>query len=58
MYEGQMSAYLNIRGAKRSDTVDLGSRDARSLQSQHGLEVVLQLCYSGGHGGRVSQKER
>lgn len=40
---------LNICSAESSDAVNFGSRYTRRLESQHGLEIVLQLCYGRGH---------
>lgn len=42
-------SYLNICSAESSDAVNFGSRYTRRLESQHGLEIVLQLCYGRGH---------
>jgi hypothetical protein len=40
---------LDIGSAQCGNALDLGTRYTRRLQSQHGLEITLQLCYSWRH---------
>lgn len=44
-------SYLDVGSAQCGDALNLAARYTRRLQSQHGLEIALQLRYGRGHGG-------
>jgi hypothetical protein len=47
----QHGLILDVGSAQCGDALDLAARYTRRLESQHGLEIALQLRYGRGHGG-------
>lgn len=51
---GAANVYLNVGHAQAGDIVDFRSRDSWWLESQHGLEIALQICYGRRHVDGIS----